>query len=154
MGFTVPLAVVDALPVLLFGIIAVVLGMKLHSRLFSVGAVVCLLAGAGKVAWKLILALRGTDIAMLDMQMRVLMPLGFLLMIVGVVRTDRTLVKTLMGKAIRMPSALFFALAVVGLIAMILCAVLLDRGDVRANWIEQLINAALQGCVLIGVLLM
>lgn len=152
--FTVQLAVMDALPVLFFAAAAVILGLKLHSALFFIGAVICFLAGAGKVLWKLLLAWKGKDVPLLGAQLRYLMPAGFLLMILGAVLADRAQVRALIRAAVRMPSALFFALAVIGLAGMILCARKFDRRDVRGNWIEQIINAVAQGCVLIGVLLM
>ena len=58
------------------------------------------------------------------------------------------------GAAARLPSAAFFALTIVGMIAMVVCAKRFDRFDVRANWIEQGINAAAQACAMIGVLLL
>lgn len=67
--FTLSLALVDALPVLFFGVAAAALGLKLHSALFFIGAVVCLLAGAGKVLWKLLLALKGKDVPFLGAQL-------------------------------------------------------------------------------------
>ena len=153
-GFTVPLAVMDALPVAFFAAAAVVLGLKLRAPLFFVGALVCFLAGAGKVAWKLLLALRGRDVPLLGAQLRVLMPLGFVLMLVGALLADRTLVRALLHAALRMPPVLFFALAALGIAGMVLCARRFDRHDVRGNWIEQGINCAAQCCVLIGVLLL
>ena len=150
--FTVQLAAVDALPVLFFGVAAVVLGLKLHSVLFFIGAILCLLAGAGKVLWKLLIALQGKDVPLLGAQLRYLMPLGFLLMILGAVFSDRAQLKTLLQAAVQMPSALFFVLGILGLIGMILCAKKFDHHDVKGNWIEQIINAFAQGCVLLGVL--
>ena len=152
--FTVQLAAVDALPVLFFGIAAISLGMKLQSTLFSAGAMVCLLAGAGKVLWKLILALKMKDIPLLGAQLHYLMPLGFLLMIIGTFSSDRALVKTLLRSAVQIPNVLFFTLAVIGLFGMILCAKKYDRHDVKGNWIEQIINTITQGCVMIGILLL
>ena len=152
--FTLALAAVDALPVLFFGAAAAVLGAKLQSALFIVGAALCLLAGAGKVAWKLLLALRGKDVAPLGAQLRYVMPAGFLLMMLGGFLAERETLRTLLHAAVRLPSVLFFALTIVGMIAMIVCAKKFDRFDVRGNWIEQSINAAAQGCALIGVLLL
>ena len=102
----------------------------------------------------LLLALRGKDVAILGAQLRCVMPAGFLLMIVGGVLADRETVRALLGAAARLPSAAFFALTIVGLIAMVVCAKRFDRFDVRANWIEQGINAAAQACVLLGVLML
>ena len=152
--FTVALAAVDALPVLFFGAAAALLGLKLQSAVFIVGAALCLLAGAGKVAWKLLLALRGKDVAILGAQLRYVMPAGFLLMMIGGFFAEGEILRTLLQAAVRLPSAAFFALTIVGIIAMIVCAKKFDRFDVRGNWIEQGINAAAQGCALIGVLLL
>lgn len=152
--FTLSLALADALPVLFFGVAAAILGVKLRSAVFIVGAALCLLAGAGKVVWKLLIALRGKDVAALGAQLRYVMPLGFLLMLVGAVLADRAAVRALLHAAVRLPSAGFFALTIVGLAAMIVCAKKLDRRDVRGNWIEQSINAVAQACAMIGVLLL
>ena len=152
--FTLALAAVDALPVLFFGAAAAMLGVKLQSALFIVGAALCLLAGAGKVVWKLLLALRGKDVALLGAQLRYVMPTGFLLMVLGAFLAERGTALSLLHAAVRLPSVLFFALTVVGMIAMVVCAKKFDRFDVRANWIEQGINAAAQACALIGVLLL
>ena len=152
--FTLSLALVDALPVLFFGAAAAMLGVKLQSALFIFGAALCLLAGAGKVVWKLLIALKGKDVALLGAQLRYVMPLGFVLMIIGAFLDERETVRTLLHAAVRLPSVLFFALTFVGLIAMVVCAKKFDRFDVRANWIEQGINAAAQACALIGALLL
>ena len=153
-SFPLSLALVDALPVLFFGAAAAILGVKLRSVVFIVGAALCLLAGAGKVVWKLLLALKGKDVALLGAQLRYVMPLGFLLMILGGIFAERETVRALLHAAVRLPSAAFFALTIVGIIAMIVCAKKFDRFDVRANWIEQGINAAAQACAMIGVLLL
>ena len=152
--FTLALAAVDALPVLFFGAAAAVLGAKLQSALFIVGAALCLLAGAGKVVWKLLLALKGKDVALLGAQLRYVMPTGFLLMLFGGFFAERETVRALLHAAVRLPSAAFFGLTIVGLIAMVVCAKKFDRFDVRANWIEQGINASAQACALIGALLL
>lgn len=152
--FTLSLALVDALPVLFFGVAAAMLGVKARSAVFLIGAALCLLAGAGKVVWKLLIALRGRDVAFLGAQLRYVMPAGFLLMMLGAFLAERGTLRTLLHAAARLPSAAFFALTIVGMIAMVVCAKRFDRFDVRANWIEQGINAAAQACALIGVLLL
>lgn len=152
--FTPALAAVDALPVLFFGAAAAVIGAKLQSALFIVGAALCLLAGAGKVAWKLLLALKGKDVAILGAQLRYVMPLGFLLMILGGVFAEGETLRALLHEAVRLPAAAFFTLTIVGIVAMVVCAKKFDRYDVRGNWIEQGINAAAQAYALIGALLL
>lgn len=153
-SFSLALALVDALPVLFFGVAAVALGVKLRSPLFFLGAIVCLLAGTGKVLWKLLIALRGRDVALLGAQLRYLMPSGFALMLIGAALADRGVVQKLLHAAVRLPSVACFAVTVVGIVGMILCARRFDRRDVRGNWIEQGINAAAQLGAMLGVLLL
>ena len=78
--FTLQLAIMDAVPVLFFGIAAIMLGVKLRSWVFFVGALLCFLAGFGKVLWKFLIAVARKDVALLGMQLRYVMPAGFLLM--------------------------------------------------------------------------
>ena len=82
------------------------------------------------------------------------MPLGFLLMLFGGFFAEGETLRALLHAAVRLPSAAFFALTIVGLVAMIVCAKKFDRYDVRGNWIEQGINAAAQACAMIGALLL
>ena len=152
--FSLKLAVTDSLPILFFAIAALTLGMKLHSPAFFAGAVICIAAGTGKVLWKLILALKGKDVSLLGAQLRFLMPAGFILIITGAVTSDQNVARRLLRSALHMPSIIFFIIALIGLIGMILCAAKYDRHDVRGNWIEQIINSLAQCCVMIGVLLL
>ncbi len=146
------LALVDALPVAFFGAGAAIVGVKLGSALFSCGALVCVAAGLGKVLWKLLIALADRDVKVLGAQLRYLMPLGFVLMIAGAMTAERSAAAALLGAATRLPAAAFFALCVLGMCAMVVCAKRFDRYDVRGNWIEQGINACAQGCFLLGAL--
>ena len=150
-SFTPQLAVTDAVPVVFFGIAAIMLGVKLQSPVFFGGALLCFLAGFGKVLWKFLIALSGKDVDFLGKQFRYVMPVGFLLMIAGVFMADRNVVSSLLGSALRMPSLMLFVIAACALVGMIICARKFDRHDVRGNWIEQGINIIAQGCVLLGV---
>ena len=149
--FTPLLALVDAIPVLFFGIAAIMLGVKIQSTIFFVGALLCFLAGFGKVLWKLLISTTGKDVEFLGMQLRYVMPAGFLLMVVGAFMADRSVVNSLVNGALKMPSILFFIIAVCALTGMVVCARKFDRYDVRGNWIEQRINIVAQGCVMLGV---
>ncbi|MCD8161244.1 MAG: hypothetical protein LUE61_08765 [Clostridiales bacterium] len=77
------MAVVDALPVLCFSASMILIGQVYQSAVFMVGAVLCVLAGVGKVLWKLILAIAHKDVPILFRQFRFLMPAGFVLMVVS-----------------------------------------------------------------------
>ncbi len=59
--FTPALALVDALPVLFFGISMLLAAHRLQSVLFAVGVALITLAGCGKVLWKLLLAVWKKD---------------------------------------------------------------------------------------------
>ena len=150
--FTVGLVIVDCIPVLAFSLSAVILAGKIRHPLFAVGAVLCACAGFGKVIWKLILAMGGKELKVLGAQLRYVMPTGFLLIIVGAVRSETT--SQLLQQTVKMPAILFFAMAAAGLILMVVCAKKFDRKDVRGNWIEEIINCVSQTLVLVGVILL
>ena len=65
-GFTLGLALVDAIPVLSFGISMVILAGRFDSPLFMIGAVLSVLAGCCKVAWKLVLGIAKRDLRWLN----------------------------------------------------------------------------------------
>jgi len=56
-GFTLGLALVDAIPVLSFGISMLIIASRFDNPLFLIGAALSVLAGCCKVAWKLVLGL-------------------------------------------------------------------------------------------------
>jgi len=149
-GFTLSLAAVDALPVLFFGASCILLGKGLQSVLFILGACLCLWAGLAKVIWKVIVCLKKKNVWFLFMQMRIIMPLGMLLMLLGFA------VQLIKGAVSFHPlpfvSGLFLILGTAGMILMMVFAKKLDSSDVRSNWIEQLTNAAAQACFLLCIL--
>ena len=150
--FTLQLAAVDCIPVLLFSATAIVLAEKIGHPLFIIGAVLCVCAGLGKVIWKLILAMRERDIRVLGAQPRYVMPIGFLMMIVGASQSETT--SQLLRQTVKMPSILFFVAAGIGIILMFVCGKKFDRKDILGNWIEEIINCFVQALVLAGVILL
>ena len=84
-GFTMGLALADALPVIFFAGSMFLIGQRFSSNLFMTGTLLCLIGGAGKVLWKLIVVLKRKNVWPLFVQMRFLMPLGFLLMICSLI---------------------------------------------------------------------
>jgi hypothetical protein len=151
-GFTLALALVDAVPVLLFGAAAVAFGAKLSSPLFTLGAVLALLGGSGKVAWKLIIAVAHKNIPWLGRQMRATMPAGFLLMIVGAAMYGGKAL-ALMTSLARIPSLPLVLVWIACMCAMGYFAGHRDQTSARDNWIEQLTNACGQAALLLAVLL-
>lgn len=152
-GFTMKLALVDALPVLFFGGSAVLAGILLASPLFIFGAVLCFLAGAAKVLWKIIVVCKKKNVWWLFIQMRILMPIGFILMIAGAIIGRKKVDWTWIRKEARqLPPMACFMTGVVGMILMIVFAVRLDSSDPKANWIEQLTNGIAQAAFFAGLM--
>lgn len=148
------LALVDLIPVVCFGLSAVRIGSLFSSALFMIGAGVCLASGVVKVLWKLITAVSQKNIWFMFVQMRILMPVGFLVMLAALM-VDRG---NLSGKAIfagltGFPACAFFGLGILGMVLMTIFALRLDSSDPRANWLEQGVNGIAQMCIFIGLLL-
>ena len=84
-GFTVGLALVDAIPVLGFGISMVIIASRFQSPLFMIGAALSVLAGCCKVAWKLVLGIAKKDLRWLNKPFVPMQAAGFLLMLISFV---------------------------------------------------------------------
>ena len=84
-GFSVVMALVDLIPVVFFGLSAVRVGRLFQSALFVTGALICLLSGVVKVLWKLIAAVSLRNIWPMFVQMRIFMPVGFLLLLAALI---------------------------------------------------------------------
>ncbi|MDD6258741.1 MAG: hypothetical protein PUA69_05770 [Erysipelotrichaceae bacterium] len=153
-GFTLSMAFMDCLPVLFFSISAGILSSRFDSVLFLTGAVIVIIAGALKVCWKFILALLKKDISFFNKQMRYLMPLGFLLMISGlIINQDKWSLSIVIKHILSFPSWLFFLTGIAGMICMSYYAKHLDGRNAKNNWKEQGVNALAQLCFMIGILL-
>ena len=153
--FTLSLAAVDSLPVLFFGASIILIGLMFKNPLFLIGAVLCFWAGAAKVLWKIIVVTEKKNIWWLFMQMRVVMPLGFTLMLLAVILSGSTIdMSEVFAAIVSMPSVIFFVIGIVGMTLMGIFAAKLDSSDLRSNWIEQLTNAAAQASVFAGILIL
>ena len=99
--------------------------------------------------WKIIIAATRKDIAILNRQMRFVMPSGFLLIIIGVIMGVGSIdVSSLLVKITSFPSILFFVVTIIGMALMMVFAFKLDGTKRSSNWIEQITNAIAQGCLL------
>lgn len=153
-GFTLGLAIVDAIPVLEFCASTIVVALRFQSVLFVVGAVCSALAGCGKVLWKIILACAKRNVSWLNKQFRYLMGAGFVLMLVAVlVNLGSLQLGAIMRRVFAFPAVVFFALGVAGMVAMGVMGAKLDKNVARNNWIEQITNAVAQGMFLVGIIL-
>lgn len=87
--------------------------------------------------------------------MRIVMPIGFALMIFAVILNLKTIdLAAVFAAVLSLPSVIFFAVGVIGMILMGVFASKLDSSDVRSNWIEQLTNTAAQAAIFVGILLL
>ena len=152
-NFTLSLAFVDALPVLFFGGSMILIGLLFGNPLFLVGAALCFWAGAAKVLWKIIVVTKKKNVWWMFLQMRIVMPVGFVLMILAVILNRNVIdLPAVFAAVISFPSVIFFTIGVIGLVLMGVFAAKLDSADVRSNWIEQLTNAAAQAAIFTGIL--
>lgn len=153
-GFSVSMALVDLLPVVFFGLSAMTAGTLFRSTLFVAGALICLLSGVVKVLWKLIAAVSRRNIWPMFVQMRILMPLGFLAMLAALA-VDRAKLSgaAVIAGLVRFPACIFFAAGALGMALMLVFAFCRDSSDAKVNWQEQTVNALAQLCILIGLLL-
>ena len=154
-NFTLSLAFVDALPVLFFGGSMILIGLLFGNPLFLIGAALCFWAGAAKVLWKIIVVTKKKNVWWMFLQMRIVMPVSFVLMILAVI-FDRSAIdlSAVFAAVLSFPSVLFFAAGMIGMVMMGVFAAKLDSADVRSNWIEQLTNTAAQASVFTGILIL
>ncbi|MBQ8579545.1 MAG: hypothetical protein IJ448_02490 [Oscillospiraceae bacterium] len=153
-GFTLGLALVDAIPVLSFGISMVIIASRFRSPLFMIGAALSVLAGCCKVAWKLVLGIAKKDLRWLNKPFVPMQATGFLLMLVSFILGFSMIDWTGVGAAlISFPSLLFF-IAWIGLMGFMgwFRKHKFSNEDAKANWTAQIINAVGQTCLLLGIL--
>ena len=153
-GFTVALALVDAVPVLSFGISMVIIAGKFQSPLFMVGAALSVLAGCCKVAWKLILGIWKKNLSWLNKPFVPMQAVGFLLMLISfVLGFGKIQWQAVLAGITGIPSILFFA-AWIGLMFFMgwYRKHKFSNEDAQANWTAQIINAVAQTCLLLGIL--
>ncbi len=153
-GFTFGLALVDAIPVLSFGISMVIIASRFQSPLFMVGAALSVLAGCCKVAWKLVLGIAKKDLRWLNKPFVPMQATGFLMMLVSFIVGFGKIDWAAVGKAlVSFPSLLFF-LAWIGLMGFMgwFRKHKFRNDDAASNWTAQIINAIGQTCLLLGIL--
>lgn len=153
-GFSLSLAAVDALPVLLFCASIVALGMIFNKPLFLTGSLLCFWAGTAKVLWKIIVVIKKRNVWWLFLQMRTAMPMGLFMIVLSLIINNNEINMTeLLSAVLSFPSVVFFSVGLLGMILMGIFAVKLDSSKVKSNWIEQITNAAAQASFFIGIIL-
>lgn len=153
-GFTIGMALVDAIPVLSFGISMVIIASRFKSRLFMLGAILSVLGGCCKVMWKLVLGISGKNIKKLNKLFAPCMASGFLLLVISIVsRWKHISWSGVLAAATGFPSIVFFIVWIA-----LMCTMSwyrkykFQRNDAHSNWMAQIINALGQTCLLLGIL--
>ena len=150
--FTLLLALTDSLPVIFFGAGMLLIDRRFSSLLFITGSLLYLIGFLRKVLLKLIVVLQKKNVWPLFIQMRILMPAGFLLMLASLfANADKLSLHAICQAVTSFPSVTFFAAALLGMVLMTVFAFILNSADPRANWIEQLTNGAAQTAFFIGL---
>ena len=153
-GFTLFLALVDAIPVLSFGISMVIIAGRFNSLIFMVGAGLSVLAGCCKVVWKFVLGLVKKDLRWLNKPFVPMQATGFLLMLISfVLGFSKINWGSVFSSIISVPSILFFAAWIILMGVMVWYRKnKFKNDDAHSNWTAQIINAVGQTCLLLGIL--
>ena len=153
-NFTMGLALFDFAPVLLFGLACQLLWRMTGSFLILLGGLICFISGTLKVLWKIIVVAQKKNVWPLFVQMRIGMPAGLMIVLVGFIAACFTKDLSAFWNAALRPAPLFFLiLYFLGTAAMVICGKRLDSSDVRSNWIEQSCNTVAQGSFFVNMLL-
>lgn len=153
-NYTVGLALFDVVPVIFFGLASWLLWKMTGSVVLLIGGAICFAAGMLKVLWKFIVVLQKKNVWPLFMQMRIGMPAGFTLMLIGFLIACFTKDMSLFWSGLLRPVPIMFVIiTVLGMVAMIRCGARLDPANPKANWIEQTCNTVAQGAFLAAMLI-
>lgn len=153
-GFTVGLALVDAIPVLSFGISMVIIASRFNSPLFMIGAALSVLAGCCKVAWKLVLGIWKKDLRWLNRPFVPMQITGFGFILGSLLTGFGSIDWAAVGSAlVSFPSIVFFV-GWIGLMGFMgwYRKNKFSNDDAHSNWTAQIVNAVGQTCLLLGIL--
>ena len=136
----------------LFGLASWLLWQMTGSAVLLIGGVICFAAGMLKVLWKFIVVLQKKNVWPLFVQMRIGMPAGFTLMLIGFLITCFTKDMSFFWSGLFRPAPILFVIiTILGMTAMIRCSAKLDSADSKANWIEQTCNTVAQSAFLMAM---
>ena len=153
-GFTLGMALLDAVPVLAFGADMLLLSRPLQNTWFLIGAVLSFLGGLCMVVYKLILSTRGKEYPVFKKMFPFFMSAGWILMILGAVLARENIsLAAILSAVTAFPAVIFYALALLFFGAFIVYWRTKFDGSARSNWVEEILNACAQVAMLIGVLL-
>ncbi len=150
--YTLGLALVDLIPVLLFLMSGLIMYSMYGSPFLFAGVIACFTGGLCKAVWKIIIVIRKKDCTALTRAFHILMPAGFALMILSVIAGGSEAFAGLRRSLTMMPAAVLFAAGFALMCLMGYLGAHLD-GSARSNWIEELVNTLAQLAVLAGVII-
>lgn len=153
-GFTLAMALVDAVPVVLFACSMLVMASGFPSWLFRLGALLSVFAGGCKVAWKLLLGLKQKDIPWLNKYFIPVQGTGFALILLSLIVDFIRIpwIRVFTG-FFSMPSLLLFLLWFGLMYAMGWYRKNFFDNSPESNWTAQLINCMAQSALLLALLL-
>lgn len=153
-GFTVGLALLDGVPVLLYSASMLIIASRFHSVLFVGGAVVSTLAACGKVLWKLILGIWKRNVIWLNRYFLPTQITGFCMMLLAFAWNFRKIRWSAVLAAVRsIPGCFFFLLWALGMGTMSWYRKREFDHSARANWTAEIINTLTQAALLAGLVL-
>ncbi len=148
------MVLLDYVPVLFFVGCIFAVYLKLNNTIFLVGGILCTVAGLSKASWKLVLAQKNKNIFFLNRIFRIFMCIGFTLIGISIFLSwSHITIGNLTSAVTGFPQIIFFAITIIGLIFMCVCAAKQDHSKKNSNWMEEIINTFSQGSLLIGVLI-
>ena len=151
--FNLKLALFDLLPVIFFGVSLILISAMFDSCLFLLGSLMILIAGISKVLWKIIVVLKRKNIWFLFMQMRTIMPIGFVLIIASLVINSKNInLDNILFFLTNIPYCIFFSIGFVNMTLMIIFMFKFDNKSLRNNWIEETVNCIAQLAIMTGML--
>lgn len=149
--YTMGLALLDIMPVLLFLASGLIMYSMYGSPLLLAGVLACFMGGLCKAIWKMIVVVSEKDFSGLTRMFHILMPAGFVLMILSVFAGGKAAFSGLWRSLTMMPASILF---VAGFVLMCIMGYLGSHMDnsARSNWIEELVNTLAQLAILAGVI--
>lgn len=153
-NFTLSLALFDAIPVICFSVSAIAIAINFKSTVFIIGAIMCAVAGCFKVSWKITIAKTKKDIKLINNLSRILMPIGFILVILGLIFSIKSgKYNSFFKELVTVPSLIFVVITCVSMVMMCIFAFTLDSSKAKSNWIEQSTNALAQISFLLAIII-
>lgn len=154
-GFTLGLALMDAIPCIAFGVDMLMLSKPLKSTLFLIGALFVFAAGMFMVIYKLCLAIAKKEYPGLKKAMPIVMSAGWIMIIIALIIKRKMISFAGIWAGISsMPACIFFIAGLVSFIAFITYFKTKFNADsAKDNWVEEILNALTQTCFMIGVIL-